>query len=210
VLAPSECGFAYRGSVFRRRPGRWTVLAVTYSLRPGGAPTLAYPELARALASRGGVPDLGTTRQAVLELRRGKSMVLDPADPNRRSVGSFFVNPVVSAAEADAIVERALAAGIPRDPAGIPRFAAGPDRVKLSAAWLVERAGFGKGFRRGSVGISSRHSLALVHHGGGRTADLLALARDIRAAVRARFGVELHPEPTFLGFAEEDPLGGQT
>ncbi|HEX6199282.1 MAG TPA: UDP-N-acetylenolpyruvoylglucosamine reductase, partial [Thermoanaerobaculia bacterium] len=113
--------------------------------------------------------------------------------------------------EAEAVVERALAAGVARDASEVPRFPAGEGeagagRVKLSAGWLVERSGFPKGTRRGPVGVSSRHALALVHHGGGTTADLLALAREVRQAVQDRFGVTLRPEPVFLGFGEGDPL----
>ncbi|HUF77852.1 MAG TPA: UDP-N-acetylmuramate dehydrogenase [Thermoanaerobaculia bacterium] len=215
-LLPMECAFAYRDSLFRREPGRFAVLAVTYRLARGGEPALRYPELARAVeAEEGGRPTLEGARRTVLTLRRAKSMVIEAGDENRRSVGSFFVNPVLPAAEADVAVARAVAAGAARDPSEVPRFEAGPvpagsaasaARVKLSAGWLIERAGFPKGSRRGPVGISSRHALALVHHGGGTTADLLALAREVRRAVRDRFGVTLHPEPVFLGFGEADPL----
>ncbi|HUP43675.1 MAG TPA: UDP-N-acetylmuramate dehydrogenase [Thermoanaerobaculia bacterium] len=211
-LAPEECAFGYRDSRFRHRPERHAVLAVTFRLAPGGAAATRYPELARAVAATGEPPTLAAVRRTVLALRRAKSMVIEPGDDNRRSVGSFFVNPVLPAAEAEAVVARALAAGAARDPTEVPRFAAGAGpagpagQVKLSAGWLIERAGFPKGTRRGAVGISSRHALALVHHGGGTTADLLALAREVRRAVRDRFGVTLRPEPVFLGFGEADPL----
>jgi UDP-N-acetylmuramate dehydrogenase len=204
-LTPAECGFAYRDSVFRRQPERFVILAVTFSLRPGAAPTLRYPELARALGSAH-APSLADVRQAVLALRRSRSMVLDPSDENRRSVGSFFVNPVLPERQAAKIAAGALAAGLVRDLQELPRFAAGYDRVKVPAARLIELAGFAKGLRRGHVGISSRHVLALVHHGGGTTAELVALGRDIRAAVAGRFGVNLEPEPRFVGFAAPDPL----
>ena len=206
-LAPAECAFGYRDSRFRREPERHAVLAVTFRLAPGGAAATRYPELERAVAATGEPPTLAAVRRTVLALRRAKSMVIEPGDDNRRSVGSFFVNPVLPAAEAEAVVARALAAGAARDPSEVPRFAAEEGRVKLSAGWLIERAGFPKGTRRGAVGISSRHALALVHHGGGTTADLLALAREVRRAVRDRFGVTLRPEPVFLGFGEADPLG---
>jgi UDP-N-acetylmuramate dehydrogenase len=120
-------------------------------------------------------------------------------DPDTRSVGSFFTNPVVEAAMADALVAQALREGVVEQAAAVPRFAADGGRVKLAAAWLIEAAGFRKGERRGAVGISSRHALALVHHGGGRTSELLALAEEIRAGVRARFGVELQLEPVLVG-----------
>lgn len=209
-MAPEECGFAYRDSLFRRRPERFAVLAVTLRLAPDGEPAVRYPELERAVAATGEGATLASVRRTVLALRRSKSMVIESGDENRRSVGSFFVNPVVAAEEAEAVVERALLAGVARDPSEVPRFEAGPAgpgrRIKLSAGWLVEHAGFPKGTRRGPVGVSSRHALALVHHGGGKTADLLALAREVRKAVRDRFGVTLQPEPVFLGFGEEDPL----
>jgi UDP-N-acetylmuramate dehydrogenase len=215
-LAPEECAFGYRDSRFRREPERFAVLAATFRLARGGEPALRYPELARSVAAAGGErPSLEAVRRTVLALRRSKSMVIEPGDENRRSVGSFFVNPVLPAAEAEAVAERAVAAGAARDPSEVPSFAAGPvpagsagpaGLVKLSAGWLIEHAGFPKGTRRGAVGISSRHALALVHHGGGSTADLLRLAREVRRAVQDRFGVTLQPEPVFLGFGEKDPL----
>jgi UDP-N-acetylmuramate dehydrogenase len=144
-------------------------------------------------------------RETVLSLRRAKSMVIEPQDPNRRSVGSFFVNPVVPEDEAEAVAGRAVSLGAARDPSEVPGFPVGTG-VKLSAAWLIEAAGFRKGTRRGTVGISGRHALALVHHGGGTTAELLALAREIRDGVRERLGVTLRPEPIFLGFPDGDPF----
>jgi len=213
-LAPEACGFGYRDSRFRRDPGRLVVLSVTFRLEPGGAPVLEYPELARAVAAGGGPPGLERVREAVLALRRSKSMVIDPEDENRRnqqSVGSFFVNPVLPAAEAERVAERAAALGVVADPSEVPAFPAGgegEEERKLSAGWLIEAAGFRKGERRGPVGISSRHALALVHHGGGTTAELVALAREIRDRVGERFGVRLRPEPVFLGFGGGDPLGG--
>lgn len=207
TLSPAQCAFGYRTSLFRRRPSRFAVLEVTFSLRPGGAPTVRYPELSRKVevATSGATPGLATVREAVLELRRAKSMVLDPEDPNRRSVGSFFVNPVVPADAAERVVERAVALGVAETPGEVPRYPA-PDGVKLSAAWLIERAGFPRGTRRGTVGTSTRHSLALVHHGEGTTGELLALAREIRDGVEERFGITLHPEPVFVGFESPDPL----
>jgi UDP-N-acetylmuramate dehydrogenase len=185
-LSPGDCAFAYRDSAFRRAPERWVVLRVTFALRAGGAPTLRYRELAEALAGAA-PPTLAEARATVLALRARKSMVIDPADPNRRSAGSFFTNPIVDAAVADGLGPDA------------PRWPAGPGRVKLSAGWLIEHAGIAKGTRRGPVGVSTRHALALVHHGGGTTDALVALAREVRAAVAARFGVTLAPEPIFVG-----------
>jgi UDP-N-acetylmuramate dehydrogenase len=125
-------------------------------------------------------------------------MVLDPEDPNRRSAGSFFLNPVVSAEQADRIAELAVRQGLVATPDEVPRRPAGRGNVKLAAGWLIENAGIAKGTRRGAIGLSSRHALALVHHGGGTTAELLAFAEEIRARVRDRFGVSLEQEPTLL------------
>ncbi len=205
-LASAGCGFGYRSSVFRRHPGRFVVLAVTFRLVPGVPGTVRYSELARALGGATAAPSVSAVRDAVIELRRSKSMVLDPDDPNRRSVGSFFVNPVLATGAADEAARRALANGATSHLDEMPRYPVGGGLEKLSAAWLVERAGFPKGTRRGAVGISSRHSLALVHHGGGTAAELIALAREIRTAVHARFGVSLKPEPVFLGFPTTDPI----
>jgi UDP-N-acetylmuramate dehydrogenase len=195
TLAPADCAFAYRDSVFKSRmPDRYVVLSVTYRLVPGGAPTLRHDELARHLASRGlGSPSLAEVRESVLAIRRSKSMVLDQEDPNRRSCGSFFVNPVVTPA-ALALVERR--AGF--DPA-MPRWPQPDGRIKLSAAWLIQRAGFERGYREGPVGISTRHALAIVCHDGARATDVVAFARKVRAAVQDRFGVRLVPEPVFWG-----------
>jgi UDP-N-acetylmuramate dehydrogenase len=205
TLGVEDCGFGYRDSVFRRTPERFIVLAVTFALRAGGKAAVRYAELAAAIAAEDAVAgavdvDLARVSQAVRRLRRGKSMLLDgPADENRRSVGSFFTNPMVSPAEAAATEARAMGLGVLVPPARMPQFPGSDGRVKLSAAWLIERSGFLKGHRQGAVGISSRHALALIHHGGGTTAELLELARAIRDAVHLRFGVELRPEPVFLG-----------
>jgi len=185
-LDADACGFGYRDSAFKREPDRQVILSVTLRLVPGGAPSLRYPELAAALPGR---PSLADVRQSVLALRRKKAMLLDDRDPNRRSAGSFFVNPVVSADVAALL------------PADAPRFPLPDGRCKLAAGWLIEHAGLGKGFRMGPVGISSQHALALVHHGGGSTADLLRLARHVHRSVLDRFGIALVPEPVFLGLS---------
>jgi UDP-N-acetylmuramate dehydrogenase len=193
-IAARDCGFAYRDSTFKREaPGRFVVLAVTYRLRPGGTPTLTYGDVQRALAGR--PPSLAETRAAVLTIRRGKSMTLDqPADPNRRSCGSFFLNPIVDTALAASVTERS------GDPA-MPRWPQPDGRVKLSAAWLIERAGFTRGERDGPVGLSTRHTLAVVAHDGARTGDVLAFARRVQDRVEQRFGVRLSPEPVLWGLA---------
>jgi UDP-N-acetylmuramate dehydrogenase len=192
----ADCGFAYRSSAFKRSPGRWLVLAVTFALerRELSAP-LTYAELARTLgvAPGEGAP-LADVREAVLGLRRGKGMVLDAADPDSVSAGSFFTNPILEEEAFAALERRAAGYGRP------PRFPEPDGRVKTSAAWLIERAGFhrGHGDPRG-IAISSKHTLALTNRGAGTTAELLALAREIAGGVRERFGVSLEPEPTLVG-----------
>ncbi|HLI40192.1 MAG TPA: UDP-N-acetylmuramate dehydrogenase [Streptosporangiaceae bacterium] len=197
---PNErCGFGYRTSGFRRDPGRFVVLSVTFRLavRPLSAP-VRYPELADVLGVRVGdrVPG-AEARSAVIELRQRKGMVVDPADPDTRSVGSFFVNPVLDQA-ALAAVEAAARA---RCGAGarVPRFDAGDGLVKVPAAWLIERAGFGRGYGRGGARISTKHALALVNSGSATAADVIALAREIRDGVRGAFGISLAPEPVLVG-----------
>ena len=190
TLSPAECGFAYRDSAFKsREPGRYVVLAVTYRLRPGAAPTLGYADVERAVAARGlTAPTLADVRASVLAIRRTKSMVLDPGDPNRRSCGSFFTNPIVTAADAEQVARRAGEAMMPRWPQA-------DGGVKLSAAWLIERAGYRRGQREGAVGLSTAHALAVVAHDGARAADVLGFARRLQASVAERFGVRLALEP---------------
>ena len=199
-LPPAACAFAYRDSAFKHDPDRFVVLGVTFALRPGGAPTLRYRELADGLGGRGAV-SLTDVRATVLALRRKKSMLIVEGDPNRRSVGSFFTNPVVRADEAEAVATRAVAAGVIATTDEMPRWPAPGGAVKLSAGWLIERAGVHKGQRRGAVGVSTAHALSLVHLGGGSTAALLELAREVRDAVHARFAMTLLPEPTMIGVA---------
>lgn len=199
-MSPDECAFAYRDSFFKRSPDRYVVLAVAFALVPEGAPAVRYGELQRALESEE-APSLSTVRETVIALRRNKSMVVDFADENHRSAGSFFTNPIVPRAEAEALIERAAAEGIVPTADDVPRWPVGDDRVKLAAGWLVERAGMTKGTKHGRVGISTKHALSLVHHGGGTTRELLELAERVRAAVRDRFGVTLAMEPTLWGQA---------
>jgi UDP-N-acetylmuramate dehydrogenase len=194
-LPPEACAFGYRDSIFKREPERFVVCAVRFTLRPNGPGTVRYAELERQVSRK---TSLGEIRRAVLSLRQSKSMVLDPEDPNRRSAGSFFLNPVVSAEQAAGIAEQAVREGLVATPDEVPRHPAGRGNVKLAAGWLIENAGIAKGTRRGAIGVSSRHALALVHHGGGTTADLLAFADEICARVRHRFGVSLEREPTLL------------
>ena len=186
TLSPADCGFGYRTSALKASD-RFVVLAATFALASSRRATpVRYAELARAVGER---PSLVDVREAVLALRRGKGMVIDPGDPDSISAGSFFLNPILTAEEFAALAARHDLPGWP-EPAG---------RVKTSAAWLIERAGFGRGYGNGRVGVSSKHTLALVNRGGATTAELLALARELRDGVRERLGVELQVEPTLVG-----------
>lgn len=194
TLTARDCGFAYRQSRFKRADrARFVVLEVALRLAPGGAPRVTYPDLVAAL---GPAPTLAATRAAVLAVRRSKGMVLDPADPDTRSCGSFFMNPVV-----DAAIHATL-----RDDLGAPApaFAAGAANgramAKVPAAWLIERAGFAKGTARGAVGLSGKHPLALINRGGATAREVVAFAREIQRGVERRFGVTLRVEPVFVGF----------
>jgi UDP-N-acetylmuramate dehydrogenase len=194
-LDVSECGFRYRASALRGRDDR-IVLAVRFALRPGAlSEPIAYAELARALGVEVGArAPLEQVRDTVLALRRGKGMVIDPADPDSISAGSFFTNPILDA-DAFAALERRAA---PQRP---PAFPEGGGRVKTSAAWLIEHAGFERGWGAGRVGISTKHTLALVNRGGATTGELVALAREVAMGVQRAFGVALVPEPVFVGHA---------
>jgi UDP-N-acetylmuramate dehydrogenase len=203
VTIPNDrCGFGYRTSRFRRSPGRFVVLSVTFRLAgPSASAPVRYAELATALGVAIGdrVPS-AEARSAVLELRRRKGMVIDPADPDTRSVGSFFINPVLDAA-ALAAVEAAVRSRC-GEGTRVPRFEAGDGLVKVPAAWLIERAGFARGYSPGDgARISAKHTLALVNSGSATTAALMALAREIRDGVRDTFGVSLRPEPDLVGVA---------
>jgi UDP-N-acetylmuramate dehydrogenase len=197
TFRPEECDFGYRSSAFRYNH-RFVVLAVEFSLTPSSwSRPIRYPELARILGvAPGERVELARVREGVLGLRAGKGMVLDPDDPDTYSAGSFFTNPVLSGPEYAALRERA----------GEPEPAAWPGTdgsVKVSAAWLIQHAGFARGYARpgAGVGISTKHTLALTNRGTGTTAELLALAREIRDGVAARFGVVLHPEPVLVNCA---------
>jgi UDP-N-acetylmuramate dehydrogenase len=200
-LAGPDCGFGYRTSMFKRdTAGRRVVLGVTFRLhRSALSAPIRYAELARALGvPEGGQAPLSDVRSAVLTLRRGKGMVLDPGDPDSRSAGSFFTNPVLDEAEFAAlqkIVAERSGAEVP-----IPQFPAGPGQVKVPAAWLIGQAGFTKGYPGpGGARISSKHTLALVNTGAASAADIAGLAREIRDQVRGTLGVDLTCEPVLVG-----------
>jgi UDP-N-acetylmuramate dehydrogenase len=192
TFANAECGFGYRTSRFKGSD-RYAILEVSYQLRQGSLGTpVRYTELARALGVEvGGRAKLAEVRDAVLELRRGKGMVLDDSDHDTWSAGSFFTNPVLDPGDAAALPDAA------------PRWPLADSRVKTSAAWLIEHAGFGRGYAGpgGRVSLSTKHTLALTNRGGASTADLIALAREVRAGVLAVFGVELLNEPVLVGCA---------
>ena len=189
----ADCDFGYRTSRFKRDPGRYLVLEVTFQLRLGDLGTpVRYSELARTLGVEpGGRAPAARVREAVLGLRRGKGMVLDERDHDTWSAGSFFTNPVLPAGQADRLPEDA------------PRWQQPDGTVKTSAAWLIEHAGYGKGYGGGPVGLSTKHTLALTNRGGATTKELLALASAIRAGVLATFGVRLENEPVLVGCSLE-------
>lgn len=194
----AACGFSYRNSVFRGREDH-VILGVTFALArsTSGAP-VRYAELARALGvSEGERAPLARVRDTVVRLRRGKGMVVDAADPDTASAGSFFTNPILDRAELAALQDRVARLLSPGQ--SMPAFPEPDGRTKVSAAWLIERAGFTKGYAAGPVAISSKHALALTNRGGATTRDLLALARTIRQGVHARFGVLLENEPVMVG-----------
>jgi UDP-N-acetylmuramate dehydrogenase len=199
TLRADELGLGYRTSVLKNTD-RAVVLRVRFALTDGGlSAPIRYTELARALGVRQGtrVP-VADARAAVLSLRRGKGMVLDPADHDTWSAGSFFTNPVVPDAELPAVLDR-IATRVGALP--IPRYPAGPGTSKLSAAWLIERAGFDKGYPGpdAPATLSAKHTLALTNRGAATAGDLLALAREIRDGVHAAFGITLDPEPVLVG-----------
>jgi UDP-N-acetylmuramate dehydrogenase len=186
---PIECGFGYRTSRFKSDPGRFVILSVTFQLRLGSmSQPIRYPELARVVGVEVGQRvSAAEVRQAVLALRSAKGMVLVEDDHDTWSAGSFFTNPVLNQAEALAL------------PTDAPRFSQPDGTVKTSAAWLIEQAGFGKGYGRGAARLSAKHTLALTNRGSASAAELLSLAREIRAGVQAKFGIELVPEPVLVG-----------
>jgi UDP-N-acetylmuramate dehydrogenase len=185
----ADCGFGYRTSRFKAEPGRYLILSVTFQLRLGSlSAPIRYAELARALGVEiGSRVDARQVRDAVLGLRAAKGMVLDDADLDTWSAGSFFTNPILDPAQAAAL------------PADAPRFAQPDGRVKTSAAWLIERAGFGKGFGSGPARLSTKHTLAITNRGHARAADVLTLARQIRSGVESAFAITLVPEPLLVG-----------
>ena len=189
-LTNEDCRFSYRNSILNSTAiGRYIVLSVTFSLIENGEPKVAYKDIREYFGERR--PTLGEVREAVLAIRRAKSMVIDADDPNSRSAGSFFKNPVVSNDDFAKIQE-----SFP----GAPCFVVDERSVKVPAAWLIENAGFQKGFALGRAGISSKHTLAIINRGGATSGEIVALKDHIQSTVEQHFGIRLQPEPIFVGF----------
>lgn len=189
TLSNADCGFTYRASIFNStHRDRFIVLSVTFALRQNGGAKIVYKDL---IEHFGGIqPSLGDVRDAVLLIRRAKSMVIDPDDPNSKSAGSFFKNP---------IVERDKLEKIQILFEHVPYFDL-VEKVKIPAAWLIDSAGFHKGFAMNNVGISANHTLALINRGGATATELIVLKERIQEAVDVKFGIDLEPEPVFIGF----------
>jgi UDP-N-acetylmuramate dehydrogenase len=200
TLTNWECRFGYRSSLFKNyERERYVVLNVTFRLKVGGAASVRYPELRKYLELRGeSEEDVRVVRDAVIAIRKRKGMVLDPNDPDTRSDGSFFMNPVISIDEFARFKARA---------ADAPNFPGNDGSVKLSAAWLIEHAGFSKGFAHGNVGLSSKHTLAVINRGNGTAREVTELVKMVQDRVREQFGVEIHPEPNFIGFENHTRSG---
>ena len=195
-LCNEACAFTYRSSIFNTTErGRFIVLRVTYALTPEGKPRITYADLKRHFEGRETSPDLAETREAVRHIRALKGMLIIPGDPDCRSAGSFFKNPVLSEEQHEDLRKRASARGLT-----VPSYPALESRKKVSAAWLVERSGFAKGFGSQHVGISAKHALAIVNRGGATAAEVLALKEQIQQRVEEIWGIRLDPEPVLVGF----------
>ncbi len=196
TLSNAECGFAYRSSIFNTtHRGRYIVLQVSFELRLGGQPTIRYADLEKYFAEHSGEPTLQEVRDAVREIRHRKAMLIVPGEEDARSAGSFFKNPVVPLAFFDELAARRASEGL-----ALPSYPAADGSRKIPAAWLVEHAGFAKGYTKGRAGISRKHALAIVNRGGATATDIIALKEEIQTRVQDKFGIELQPEPVFVGF----------
>ena len=195
-LCREACGFGYRSSIFNTTErGRFVVLRALYALIPEGAPRIAYADLQRHFAGRETIPNLAEVREAVRHIRARKGMLLVPGDPDCHSAGSFFKNPVLTEEQHAELSRRATARGLT-----VPAYPALEKSKKVSAAWLVEKSGFARGFGFGHVGLSSKHALAIVNRGGATAAEILALKDQIQHRVEEIWGVRLDPEPVMVGF----------
>jgi len=190
------CGFAYRASIFNTvARNRFIILGVRFALLKNGPPKTDYRDLKNHLANHTGQPSLAEVRRAVRDIRHSKAMLIVEGDEDARSAGSFFKNPILSAAKFAEVHQIADKRGL-----HVPSFPAPDGHLKIPAAWLVEQSGFPKGTTMGRVGISRRHALAIVNRGGATAAEVAALKDEIRSAVSGQFGIDLTPEPVFLGF----------
>ena len=195
-----ECAFEYRSSIFNTsRAGRYIILQMEFALQPHGRPRIQYAEL-RKLFPDGANPSIAEIRNAVMDIRKSKGMLVSQDDSGLRSAGSFFRNPVISREEFTAIEQKARDRGAIASSEAIPCFDAPGGNVKLAAAWLIEHSGFRKGYEHGRAGVSTKHALALVNRGGASAAEIVNLMTLIKERVMASFGVALHPEPVFIGF----------
>jgi UDP-N-acetylmuramate dehydrogenase len=195
-LTPAQCGFAYRTSVFNTSErGRFIILGVRFALEPEGAPRIQYRDLQNHFGHHKDTPTLAEVRSTVREIRHSKAMLIVEGDEDCRSAGSFFKNPIVTAAKFADVQAIAIGREV-----NLPSFPADEGHVKIPAGWLVEQSGFAKGYTRGPVGISRRHALAIVNRGNATAGDIIALKNDIQRAVADQFGIELKPEPVFVGF----------
>jgi UDP-N-acetylmuramate dehydrogenase len=194
-LPASACGFSYRRSIFNStQRERYVVTRVDYALNKNGPANFVYADLARYFAARNVVsPTLAEVREAVRTIRRQKGMLIVPGDSDCRSAGSFFKNPVVPVTVLDSLAQE-----LGMETRSIPAYPAQDGEVKLSAAWLIERAGYQKGYALGNAGISSRHTLALINRGGASAADVLALRDKLTETIASRFAIRLEPEPVWL------------
>jgi len=200
ILSNSDCRFAYRASIFNTtQRNRYIILNVTYSLRTESSSRIRHIDLERIFPG-GANPTLGEVRDAVLKIRAGKGMILNEEDPNSKSAGSFFKNPLVIGKTLLRMEEAARRRGCLGPEESIPQFKAAGGVMKLPAGWLIERSGFHKGYGKGPVGLSEKHTLAMVNRGGATARDMFALMREIQAGVRGVFGIELVPELIFVGF----------
>jgi UDP-N-acetylmuramate dehydrogenase len=200
-LCNEACGFAYRSSIFNTSErGRFIILHVTYALTLGGEPYIEYADLKRHFAGRETRPNLAETREAVRHIRALKGMLIVPGDPDCKSAGSFFKNPVVSREQHEDLKKRAAAKGLI-----LPSYPALESKQKVSAAWLVEKSGFARGYGFGHAGLSSKHALAIINRGGATAAEVIALKDQIQHRVEEIWGVRLEPEPVFVGGAGGTP-----
>jgi UDP-N-acetylmuramate dehydrogenase len=195
-LCAEACGFQYRTSIFNTSErGRFIILRVTYALTPGGKPRIEYADLKKHFAGFQNSPSLTSTREAVRRIRAAKAMLITPGDEDCRSAGSFFKNPVLNTDQYDELTRRATAKGLQ-----VPSYPALDAQRKVSAAWMVEHSGFRKGYSSGQVGISRKHALAIVNRGDATAADIVGLKEHIQQRVEELWGIQLEPEPVFVGF----------